>query len=365
MADLALLDDGVGLRAEAGVHQQIVDVAQPADLAVDQVFALARSIQAARDLDVARTMSWRSRPRAATASTGAVDRGRRSHRLPYCARCRAVPVAVAVAVAAVAVASRRAPVSAATRAATPASSQAHFGGGRRLARVAAVEDHVFHRSPRRLLALCSPSTQVMASATLLLPQPLGPTMAVTPYRRQARTGQENIESGDLETIKPHDLSPSPGPGKTKSRSRTRTRARDRKRLGSLRTLCCCLGVENDATRDRMTEPTSRTARNGPRFSETAVSLTSPYTWGKRKVRPQNLGPNALPVAWLLATGRVRAMSVKLDRVGKLAQANCACGSFAIRLLPRLGNAEQREIDVVAGSSRMMNGSSLRTRLRRW
>src|SRR5260221_5186277 len=35
-------------------------------------------------------------------------------------------------------------------------------------------------SPRRLFALCSPSTQVMASTTLLFPQPLGPTMAVTP-----------------------------------------------------------------------------------------------------------------------------------------------------------------------------------------
>src|SRR4029450_882454 len=35
-------------------------------------------------------------------------------------------------------------------------------------------------SPRRLLADCSPSTHVSASATLLLPQPLGPTMAVTP-----------------------------------------------------------------------------------------------------------------------------------------------------------------------------------------
>src|SRR4029079_1545754 len=33
-------------------------------------------------------------------------------------------------------------------------------------------------SPRRLFALCSPSTQVMASATLLLAHPLGPTMAV-------------------------------------------------------------------------------------------------------------------------------------------------------------------------------------------
>src|SRR5205085_10359445 len=36
------------------------------------------------------------------------------------------------------------------------------------------------RSPRRLLALCSPITHVIASATLLLPQPFGPTMAVTP-----------------------------------------------------------------------------------------------------------------------------------------------------------------------------------------
>src|SRR5262249_34871665 len=38
-------------------------------------------------------------------------------------------------------------------------------------------------SPRRLLALCSPSTHVMASTTLLLPQPFGPTMAVTPVSK--------------------------------------------------------------------------------------------------------------------------------------------------------------------------------------
>src|SRR5512144_1305970 len=34
--------------------------------------------------------------------------------------------------------------------------------------------------PRRLLALCSPSTQLIASEMLLLPQPFGPTMPVTP-----------------------------------------------------------------------------------------------------------------------------------------------------------------------------------------
>ena len=40
------------------------------------------------------------------------------------------------------------------------------------------------RSPRRLFALCSPNTQVMASTTLLLPHPLGPTIAVTPSSKR-------------------------------------------------------------------------------------------------------------------------------------------------------------------------------------
>src|SRR5262249_22765677 len=43
-------------------------------------------------------------------------------------------------------------------------------------------------APRRLLALCSPSTQVMASERLLLPQPLGPTIAVTPPANSTATG---------------------------------------------------------------------------------------------------------------------------------------------------------------------------------
>ena len=53
LADLSLLDDGVGLDAEAGVHQQVLHVAQAADLAVDQVFALAGSVQPPHQLDVA------------------------------------------------------------------------------------------------------------------------------------------------------------------------------------------------------------------------------------------------------------------------------------------------------------------------
>src|SRR5207247_7760810 len=47
------------------------------------------------------------------------------------------------------------------------------------------------RSPRRLLALCSPMTHVMASATLLLPHPLGPTIAVTPLSKASSDLSEN------------------------------------------------------------------------------------------------------------------------------------------------------------------------------
>jgi len=53
-ADLPLLDDRVCLGAKPGIHQQLVDVPQPTDLAVDQVFALAGTVQPSRHLDVAR-----------------------------------------------------------------------------------------------------------------------------------------------------------------------------------------------------------------------------------------------------------------------------------------------------------------------
>jgi hypothetical protein len=56
------------------------------------------------------------------------------------------------------------------------------------------------RPPRRLLALCSPSTQVIASEMLLLPQPLGPTMAVMPPEAQGDRVDEGLEAGDLESL---------------------------------------------------------------------------------------------------------------------------------------------------------------------
>lgn len=57
------------------------------------------------------------------------------------------------------------------------TTSARFSGGR-LAVPAKMTSPIF--SPRRLLALCSPSAQRIASVMLLLPLPLGPTMPVSP-----------------------------------------------------------------------------------------------------------------------------------------------------------------------------------------
>jgi len=45
--------------------------------------------------------------------------------------------------------------------------------------------------PRRCFALCSPIAQRMASTTLLLPQPLGPTTPVTPSSKEKTTRSAN------------------------------------------------------------------------------------------------------------------------------------------------------------------------------
>ncbi len=46
----ALLDDAVSVRAGAAAQEQVLDVLEPADLLVDEVFALAAAVDAARDL---------------------------------------------------------------------------------------------------------------------------------------------------------------------------------------------------------------------------------------------------------------------------------------------------------------------------
>lgn len=50
--DLALFDDRVAPRADAGVAEEVVDVAQPAGGLVDQVLGLAAAVEPSRDLDL-------------------------------------------------------------------------------------------------------------------------------------------------------------------------------------------------------------------------------------------------------------------------------------------------------------------------
>ncbi len=60
LADAALLDDGVAFRAEAGAHEEILDIAQAGGAAIDQIFALAGAEQAAGDGDLAGRLGWDS-----------------------------------------------------------------------------------------------------------------------------------------------------------------------------------------------------------------------------------------------------------------------------------------------------------------
>jgi hypothetical protein len=55
LADALLADDGVGLASEAGAHEDVLDVAQAADLAVEQVLGVTGAEEAAGDGDLAGT----------------------------------------------------------------------------------------------------------------------------------------------------------------------------------------------------------------------------------------------------------------------------------------------------------------------
>ena len=163
-ANLALLDDGVRLRAEARVHQQLVHVAQAADLAVDQVLALARSVQTPRHFHFARHRLNQflglgtCENRILTRDAGSDERNRlvavavRPVPIRPVAVMAVAVVAIAVAVvtvAAVAVFVRGAIVDARQRGAGQvfqhaAETQPDFGRRRRLPCVAAAEEHVFH-----------------------------------------------------------------------------------------------------------------------------------------------------------------------------------------------------------------------------
>src|SRR5512143_4243758 len=53
--------------------------------------------------------------------------------------------------------------------------------------------------PRRLFALCSPRTQLIASEMLLLPQPFGPTMPVTPPLKESSCRSQKLLKPTIST----------------------------------------------------------------------------------------------------------------------------------------------------------------------
>ncbi|OFW51696.1 MAG: hypothetical protein A3G77_12505 [Acidobacteria bacterium RIFCSPLOWO2_12_FULL_68_19] len=181
--DLSLLDDGVGLGAETGVHHQLVDVAQPADLSVDQVFAFTRPVEPARHLDVAREQ-LRS-------------------------RLMAIPVAVAIAVAiAVPVRRRRMELDELAipvlRLGESGEAEPDFGGGAWLARLAAAEDHVLHPVAAQALGALLAEHPRNGIRHVALPAPIGPDDGGDAVvEGEFRAVGERLEAVDLETLQAH------------------------------------------------------------------------------------------------------------------------------------------------------------------
>src|SRR6476659_10791765 len=87
---------------------------------------------------------------------------------------------------------------------------------------------------------------------------------------------------------------------------------------------------------------------GPR--RTGVSLTSPIPWGNPKVRPQNIGPNALQretALWSLAAprGLCRAQLDQVLGLAELAEPELRLRVLGDQIVPRFVHAEQRRIDL--------------------
>jgi hypothetical protein len=209
LTDLALLDYGVGLHAEPGIHQEILHVAQTADLAIDQVLTLTGSIQPPHQFDVANDQ------RRFILLDDAGDRRRRriegeSRRPPFTAgrhiRLRGpIPVAVAIPVTTNAGSSFAKNGSSAGDARRHACQlETHFSGSRRLSAIAAAKNHVLHAvAPQALRALLTkyPRERIDDVA-------LAATVRADDGRDPSIEGQfgaigKALETGDLEALQPH------------------------------------------------------------------------------------------------------------------------------------------------------------------
>ena len=168
--NLPLLDDGVRLCAKARVHQELVHIAQPANFAVDQIFALTGAIQPARHLD-------RS------------GQGRRvfladpQERIPVTERHL-----------------RRDPVSRRDREHV-AQAEPHFGGAGRLTRVAAIENDVLHAVAAQALGALLAQHPCDGVGHVALPASVRPHDRGHPaIEVQVGAIGERFEAGDLKVL---------------------------------------------------------------------------------------------------------------------------------------------------------------------
>ena len=176
LADAALLDDRVGLGADAGAEEEVGDVAQPARRLVDEVLARAVAIQPARDRDlgVAREVERRRlvgehlrdlvlrrrnrlalgidphglRPSTARRPAGASPRPRLGRRLRGASPLRRDAVERALGLGLVGVARD---LERLVREPDVVERQRHLGHRRRAAGLGAREDDVFHRLAAQVL----------------------------------------------------------------------------------------------------------------------------------------------------------------------------------------------------------------------
>ena len=170
-ANLSLLDNRVGLGPQAGVHEQIVNVAEAACLAVDQVLALARPVQASRQLDDPPDVDERIR----IVIGGLPIPGRRAMTVrPFGDRCDFSEL------------------------------QPHFRRAGRLAGVAAAENHVFHAIAAQALGALLAQYPRDRVGDVALAAAIGPDDGGdAAVERQLGRIREGFEARDFESLKSH------------------------------------------------------------------------------------------------------------------------------------------------------------------
>ena len=158
------------LHADAGVHQQILHVAETARLAVDQVLALAGSVQPAHQLHVPHDQRRVVLdPRQQIAGRLAVAAGRALRSLVHGHPRR-----------------------------DAGQLQLHLGGAGRLARVAAAEDHVLHPVAAEALGALLAEHPGDRVGHIALAAPVRPDDRRHPtIERQVRAIGKRFEAGDL------------------------------------------------------------------------------------------------------------------------------------------------------------------------